>query len=269
MVIVGVVLEGVELGVKWVKRHKTESILVKEAWWILWVESLALILVSSGLAVELWGSHRATLIARQTTNQLTVEARGAFDKARTAEIESGESKILAAQIGITNAQLSLQVAQLVGANLVLRSNVAVLEAKLQHRTITPENVKKFIEFSDYFIAYNHEQKGEVVVTADALDNESRVYARKIRLLLDEAGYNSKEFPEVIFEPPDYGIDLLANTNANIIMTFSAFSNAPPYALAVKRAFELIDIQVATVLWQNGVNPLSTNDPVTITVTERN
>jgi hypothetical protein len=79
MVIVGVVLEGVELGVKWVKRHKTESILVKEAWWILWVESLALILVSSGLAVELWGSHRATLIARQTTNQLTVEARGAFD----------------------------------------------------------------------------------------------------------------------------------------------------------------------------------------------
>ena len=109
----------------------------------------------------------------------------------------------------------------------------------------------------------------MVVTADALDNESRVYARKIRLLLDEAGYNSKEFPEVIFEPPDYGIDLLANTNANIIMTFSAFSNAPPYALAVKRAFELIDIQVATVLWQNGVNPLSTNDPVTITVTERN
>ena len=52
-VLLGVALEGVELISKWKRRHKHDSILAKEPWWMLWIESASLTLVVLGLALEI------------------------------------------------------------------------------------------------------------------------------------------------------------------------------------------------------------------------
>jgi hypothetical protein len=130
IVIFGVALEIIDLVIKWKKDHRNESILIKDVWWLWWIEAASVILVVLGLGLEFGAGLKATLIARQKIADLTAEAKASFDEAKVAENDAGESKLLAANIGITNAQLVLTNLMLAETIEELRSNNIALEAQL-------------------------------------------------------------------------------------------------------------------------------------------
>ena len=208
MVIIGVALEFVDLGVRWSKRHKVVSILAEESCWVLWVESFALFLVCLGLGVELWGSHKATFFARQKTNQLTIEAKGAFDKAASAEDEAGKSIVFAARIGTTNAQL-------VADNLVLRSNVVVLESAVQWRTITATQESNMIAFIKPLPQINKDSIKLIRIRVyDKSDFEAFSYAKWLGDVLLKCGLNAQtETPPFPYKRPPH---LLIGTHQKIL-----------------------------------------------------
>ena len=140
IVIFGVALEIIDLVIKWKKDHRNESILIKDVWWLWWIEAASVILVVLGLGLEFGAGLKATLIARQKIADLTAEAKASFDEAKVAENDAGESKLLAANIGITNAQLVLTNLMLAETIEELRSNNIALEAQLD------DSIKSRIEF---------------------------------------------------------------------------------------------------------------------------
>ena len=91
VVIGGVVLEAVDLIHKWRKRGKVGSEPVKEHDGFLIVESISLILVVVGLAVELFASHRASLLAHEKTNELQQQTKDAVTKAGKADKEAADA----------------------------------------------------------------------------------------------------------------------------------------------------------------------------------
>jgi hypothetical protein len=92
--------------------------------------------------------------------------------------EAGDAMKLAQSIGTTNAQL-------VAANLILRTNVLELESK-ELRTITPQMRDKFVSILN---ALPKSIKCPVRVFMDGNDAETRTYAHQIRELLNDTGYN--------------------------------------------------------------------------------
>jgi hypothetical protein len=142
LVIVGVVGEGAELVVEWIKRHEPEGTRKKRKW-LLPVETLSFVILVVGLALEFLGSHEAMRIADAQNASLNKEAADARKDAGVA-IESaavvkkdaaianeragianklaGQANERAAIIEATNTALSLQVE-------ALRSNNFELEVK--------------------------------------------------------------------------------------------------------------------------------------------
>jgi len=126
-VVVGVALEGADWLSKFKKRNRNESILVKEPGWTLAVEFFSIILVVLGLCVEIFATYKASGKAHDKIKDLTSELRVASDNAAAASKDAGDSKVIAARIGTTNAQLSLTVELMHSNNLVLEKQVVELE----------------------------------------------------------------------------------------------------------------------------------------------
>jgi hypothetical protein len=84
---------------------------------------------------------------RRLTKQLdltTQNASRASERAAVAEREAGESKVLAAHIGTTNAQLSLQIAQLVSTNLEFAKEVLEQTKQIQETVKTANETRDLL-----------------------------------------------------------------------------------------------------------------------------
>ena len=110
----------------------------------------------------------------------------------------------AAGIGTTNAQL-------VADNLVLRSNVAVLEAAVQWRTIKHEQETNIISHLRPFLQTNFMHLNLVTIHLYATDPEAQAYAYRIEEILRKGGCKTgfeAEAASVNIEPI-YGLEFEA------------------------------------------------------------
>lgn len=138
MVIVGVVGEAVELVVKWIGRHRGKELPKKETKWLLPFETLFFAILVIGLATEFLGSHKAMRIANRLNAELHTKAEQASKDAGEANERAGKAHERAA-----NAERITE--ELRSANLMLRSNVAVLEFRINPRTFTQEQTEHAIK----------------------------------------------------------------------------------------------------------------------------
>jgi hypothetical protein len=173
---VGVAGEGVEIFIKLFQRKLYE----RKKFCLDVIGAVFWIVLVIGLAVEFLGNVKAMRIADSINSRLDAEAGQARQNAGAA-IE------LAAQIGTTNAQLSLRVEELRSANLAL-------ELKLQPRRITAQQRDKFIEL------LKEAPKCPVKVFVGREDDETANYAKQVREILDSAGYGTGKDNDIISLP---------------------------------------------------------------------
>jgi hypothetical protein len=105
-----------------------------------------------------------------------------------------------AEIGTTNAQL-------VADNLVLRSNVAVLEAAVQWRTITQQQEATLIRLLSPLTQNDVTSRSRMLVNSGLMDDEAILYRNRLVDVLKKCGFN----PIV----PD-GLSALTDSNGNPI-----------------------------------------------------
>ena len=105
VVVAGVALEGVDWYSKYKKRNRCKSSEEKDSCWTLAIEFFSIALVVLGLSVEIIATYKASLKAHDKINQLTTDLTSASNNAASATREARDSKVLVAQISITNAQL--------------------------------------------------------------------------------------------------------------------------------------------------------------------
>ena len=195
----------------------------KDPNWLLWLESASVILVVLGLAIEFGAGLKASLLARTKLGILTERAKAAFDKSASAEKDAGDSKVLAARIGTTNEQLSLQIEE-------LRSNNLVLQSELQPRRITPTQME------DLTNCLMHCPKGKFFVSFTFLDAESAAYANDITEVLRSTGFEVEQSSNILGGIPP-GVHIVAKDLGNV----------PMYAGLAQRCFVNCGIKMAG-LW---------------------
>ncbi len=105
MVVVGVVGEGAELVVEWIKRHE-EGGTRKKRKWLLPVETLSFVILVVGLAMEFLGSHKSMRIADADNARLNKEAGHARKDAalaiESAAVVKKDAAIANERAGIAN-----------------------------------------------------------------------------------------------------------------------------------------------------------------------
>ena len=175
VVIVGIIGEGAELLLKFANKKKYKRL--QRGWGIqfrwhlaglmkfvrprlLEVETFAFALVVLGLVGEFWGSQKEKQILDRNNAQLNLAAK---------------------QLGKSNAQL-------VADNLVLRSNVVELEAKLQWRTINPTQEVNLVEHLSSLVKQHIGESNVVVLEVEQSDFEAVRYARSITTTLRKCGF---------------------------------------------------------------------------------
>ncbi len=186
VVVAGVALEGVDWYSKYKKRNRCKSSEEKDSCWTLAIEFFSIALVVLGLSVEIIATYKASLKAHDKINQLTTDLTSASNNAASATREARDSKVLVAQISITNAQL-------VATNLELQKEVVELQMKLlkQVRHITPEENNDFIK---YLKSRPHKKPIKIFTLKGTMnfDFETRNYAFQLWKMLKEAGYEDEE-----------------------------------------------------------------------------
>jgi hypothetical protein len=211
MVIVGVVGEGFELIVKWGDRRRGKATSKKDLEWLLPVETLFFVILTIGLAMEFLGSHNAMRISDAENGRLNLLSNGAYERSANAESN----------------------------NLVLRSNVLVLQAQLQRRRITDE--KKHIMI-DMLI---HAPKGRVTLTAVQSDVEAVYFLEDIEDVLKKSGFDVEQ-------------NLLASFwtsgtyPTGLALHIKNAQAPPPHADAILRAFKAAGINPDDTTEQKGM-----------------
>jgi hypothetical protein len=221
IVVAGVALEGIDWFSKFRKRNRRESILAKEPSWTLAVEFFSITLVVMGLCVEIFATYEASLKAREKIKQLTAESKTASDNAASATKDAGDSKVLAAKIGTTNAQL-------VATNLWL-------QAKLQPRIITMEQTTNFIFLTEKIQKFPIRVR---VASADVMG-----YAIQIRQMLNLAGYKVPDSDTnnnygIVFDPTTFSQPSKASESLDVNF-FSDITNglgSHPFTREVTNGF---------------------------------
>lgn len=97
------------------------------------------------------------------------------DKAEQARKDAAEAKLLATEIELTNAQIWQ-------TNMVLRSNLAILELKVQPRIITSEQVTNFIFLTEKI------KKIPIAVSIGQEGFDTETFAHQIRTMFSRAGF---------------------------------------------------------------------------------
>lgn len=151
---------------------------------------------------------------------------------RITEISAREKGRLTAQLDSTTRSATsseLQVAKLTQENLLLRSNLAALEATMHWRTISPtQEINLIRQLSPITQQDLYLNLVRVAVSSDV--EESREYADRIAEVLTECGFNvSRDRPSPIGARPPY-------TSGTGIEIDVASSQTPTYA-AILNAFK--------------------------------
>jgi len=121
-------------------------------------------------------------------------------------------ELIALPISLYESQI--EIAGLKKQTEQLHKENLVLELKIQDRTITPENVKDFIELTKGLT-----NKIYIKVIVSLEDGETERYARQIRNMLDVAGFGTNG-EGIVRVSPRFVIE-----NTNSIAKFSAFAVA--------------------------------------------
>jgi hypothetical protein len=125
------------------------------------------VLVVLGLGVELFGGHKASLLAHKKSDELQMQATAALEKSASAEKDAGDSKLLA-------ARLSLRIEELRKAN-------DELELEIQPRRIMPEQADAI---NRDLAAWGYiRDKCEVRIRVQPTDIEAKIFAEQIGNLL--------------------------------------------------------------------------------------
>ena len=149
---------------------------------------------------------------------------------RVIEISAREKGRLTAQLDLTTrsaASNELQVAKLTQENLLLRSNLAALEATMHWRTISPTQEINLIKLLSPITQQDlYLNLVRVAVSSDV--EESREYADRIAEVLTECGFNvSRDRPSHIGAKPPYtsGTEIEIDVASSQTPTYAAILNA--------------------------------------------
>ena len=228
VVTIGVILEGAEYGVKWGKKRKFRKwvgeIFEKErrrklVILVKWLEPKILPVETLGFAILVFG--------------LAIELLGSFSAERLQSKENATLESIAAQANERTSSNELQVAILESNNLVLRSNVAVLEKAVEWRTITPTQEKILIALLKPIAQAQHIfTTNLVIVDVDKTDFEAERYATRITSVLRECGFPVSFTPNIWWHPEEYrnrvGLEIYGdgmNSASFEQVIFSAFAQA--------------------------------------------
>jgi hypothetical protein len=210
MVIGGVVIEGVEHFKKFPKKEHGRKLQIEKIGWFI---------VVVGLAMEFLGDHAAKRISDREDARVNKEAADSRVTAGNAEREAGEANERAA---LTESN-----------NLVLQSNVLALEIKLQPRTITEKQRKILID------SLKEIPKCRINIHCGIVNNETKIYAARIRDVLKDAGYDTSGIAY------DLGLSVTTYSGSGVIMLAAVTnqdecSNFPAF-FELQKAFEKIGI----------------------------
>jgi hypothetical protein len=165
-----------------------------------------------------------------------------------------------ARLQLRTANVETTNALLWQTNLVLRSNVAVLEIKAQDRTIKPEQRKKFIQF------LKNTQKGPVMIGTRQASDETKRYCAQIASLLVSSGFT-------IQSDVNYRDNiLLFDEGSSLGFVVDDKTNAPLYTGQLEMAFERAEINCSICAHapknQFGQDPPPGSNEVLILVLEK-
>ena len=112
-VIIGVVLEVVDLSAKWYERYRGRELPRRFHRWILPIETIGFCVLVAGLAVEFLGSHNAMRIGDDLNSQLNAEAGQARKDAGEAikQAEAANERASTNELQLVQAKSELATAQ--------------------------------------------------------------------------------------------------------------------------------------------------------------
>jgi hypothetical protein len=155
--------------------------------------------------------------------------------------------------GEANKQAELakeRTEQLVSSNLLLRADLAKLEAAVEWRTITPTQEAKLIEFFKRVIRDNLLPDKTVEVSAhQPTDLEAMRYARRITKVLGLCGFDAKMGPPHFFFD-DAKLSELTTAGVLVFQNGKAGDKLFPAVNALVDAFKQADIIVQPTVFTN-------------------
>jgi hypothetical protein len=238
LVVLGVLMEGAEAFIwtlSWLSRKRL-SIIWSELpephvpRWTHRLDHVGWFILVIGLALETWGHVRVTDITGRENRRLTAQ----LDLTMQLAAESNERS---RQLELTNARLAAD-------NLVLRSNVAVLEAAVQWRTITPEQATNLIHLLSPVANSLPSGQKEVWVQAEGEDNpETQRYGARISEVLTNCGFEvtlSKATRTVSGEGLLINVKDRASPPAHAIPILNAFESLKTKSLRLEAHTSALD-----------------------------
>jgi hypothetical protein len=206
LVILGCVIEGVEHFIKFKRGESPKRKGIEKIGWLILV---------AGLAMEFIGDKRAKRISDRENRRLSVEAA-------EARKDAGKANERAAHLESTN--------------LLFRSNVVVLEAAVQWRTVTPAQESNLVGLLKPFADEYARLTNSVQVHVEETDVEARWYAKRIVDVLRRCGFNSELKSAIGFSNPEAPIPLgLGFIEGGFTPT--------PHMIAVIKAFDAANLEV--------------------------
>ncbi len=189
-------------------------------------------LLMIGIVVEVVAALGISVISGLEIADLTDKSAAANLEAKQAGKDAADAKVLAENIGITNAQL-------VATNLMLAKTIIDLNAR-QIRFITPEEVTNFIELTKNYPPF------PVKIFTEGNEHETMDYAHNVREMLNRAIiFRCTNGDDII---PVYGFQTLysiGDTNRNLPVSFLSFTNISDinfrHLLMIQKAFHDVGI----------------------------
>jgi hypothetical protein len=160
---------------------------------------------------------------------LNKQAADARVVAGNAEKDASQANERAAKFDADRVTIAKQAEEIRGTNFVLQAKLLELEAKNQDRTITIEQIIKFMA------SLGNSPRGSVMIGVRHPDSETRRFFNKIAGLLQSVGFSF----ESDINYPDNIVQL--NENSSIGILIDSLNDAPPYATNLFNAFNLAGI----------------------------
>ncbi len=158
-------------------------------------------------------------------DRITQLKEGAYEQ----RLSSSDKKVIDTQQQLTDTQKQLEETS---------RRAKELEKKQRPRNITSKQKEDFIKFLEY------SQKNPIGIICQTHDNETDNYIHQVRSLLDDAGYAFTGPKNIVTYMSGLKIDI--RIDSSIALIFPDARNPPPYAMAMKQAFESIGIKLAII-----------------------
>jgi hypothetical protein len=162
---------------------------------------------------------------RKEAEQFNKIAGESNERAAIAAKEAAQANERAAKFDADRVMVEKEAEEIRSTNFVLQAKVLELEAKIQPRTITPE---QRIQLTNLLSSC---PKGKVFVMASVLDAEATDFAKQIEDVLKNAGFEVVR-PSSFSDPNS----ILATSQTGLHLVVKDMKNAPPYAAFIQRSF---------------------------------